>query len=645
MMWRTLSGTIPFLLAFTAGAQPAVKVLPQPPLAAAERTTIEAFGPAGTRQIEIDLREQVVEIPVEGPSPWHLRCADPGLWCQELMLAEDAAGPWPFPIFRRAELIGWVPRRAAGEPIERIVIQGWVEYSADETPMLIVLDLPVEEGTFRSEIPHASIDLRIAMPGSAPLYRWDLRPDDEGRVDLGELSPVNGGSVSGFLSAPSDATTAGATVELEPLAAAVPPQVIERLGRMEHVATADASGFFQLPGVVPGRYRLTAEKEELRAVVEALEIEADEELHLRHVPLQGSRSLRVRVRPRRPPGDGRWTLVLSGAEIETREEVASEEGEVILDGLHDGIFRLGVLTPDRDRILEQAVSVSEDRTVELRTDLIPVRGEVRLGGEPVVARVVVETGGGDATGLESDFRGVLEGAVPRPKRRFLRLRVLAPHAVLDRTLELVGEEVEIEDDVLHLRLELSEARVKGKVVDEGGQPVRGAVLEAADAWLPASETSSGLDGGFVLDGLEPGSYWISARHPTLGAGEPVRVELSDSSSTPEVLLVMRPARRIRGSLTAADGSPVASNDLRGMWSAGRGAQRSIAPGLEVEEIRALAPGRWAATHTDEPGWKFIGERCLAQPDPDLRWATVLPAAEALLEVDVVAEQRRRIEGR
>lgn len=744
-MWRTWIGLVLCFAAAasSAGAQPVVEVLPQPSLDALESTILEVASAAGSREIEVDLREQVLDVPVQGAPPWYLRCSDPALWCQDLLLLADREGPMPFPIFRRATLTGRMPHRVAGEAIDQVVLQGWVKYSAEESPMLLVLELPVEDGVFRGEVPHAVVDLRIAIPGAAPLYWWDVRPDAEGTLDLGELSPMRGGSLSGFLTAPGEDTPAGATVALEALAAAVPPRVGERLGRMEPTTTADGSGFFQFTGVIPGRYRLVARKDHLRAEVKGVEIEADEELHLRRVPLRGPHSLRARVHPPLPFGDGRWIVVLSGAGIESREESVSESGEVSLEGLHDGTYTLGVFTPQRDRVLERTVTVRGDQEVELHTDLVPVRGEVLLGGEPLLARLVVESGDGDATRLESDHRGILRGSLPRPERRFLRIRVLAPHADVDRTLELAGEEVVVEDGVLHLRLDLPEARVTGKIVDALGQPVQGATLRASAGWLPASEASSGLDGSFLLDGLETGAYWITARHPVLGAGGPILVELPDSDSAVEVLLAMRPPRTLHGSLIADDGSPVAgaqlsissvghpfndfvvtgadggfeaaviedtsivslavlapsrflwsgcqrlfddelvvrlppgpsgdlrlrlewdeslppaagsllllsdsggviSGDLRRMWREGRGGPRAEAPGLAVEEIPALAPGRWSVLNADEPGWKVVADHCVAHPDPDRRWVTVLPADQSVLEVDFVPYQRQRIDAR
>lgn len=737
----TTAGLVSLLLAVAAVAQPSVTVLPQPSLGPAEGTTLEITGGADPLQIEVPLREQILELPVAGSPPWKLRCADPAFWCPDLLLVDEPGDPRPFPIFRRASLVGSVPRRVAGEPVEGIVIQGWVEYRAGEDPLLVVLDLAVEDGTFRAEIPHAPLDLRIAIPGAAPLYRWGVQPDEDGTLDLGELAPVRGGSLSGFLTTPGAGTTAGATVELEPLAAAVPPQVSQRLGRMEYRTTADGSGFFQLTGMVPGRYRLLARQGELRAGPEIVEIDADEELHLRRLPLRGPHTLRVRLVPPAPSEEERWIVVFYGAETETREEAASGAGEVTLDGLAAGTYTLAVLTPRRDRLLERQVAVHGDQTLELRTDRIPMRGEVRLGGDPLLARLIVETGDGDATQLETDRHGILSGWVPRPKRPFLRVRVQAAHLDVDRTLELVGDEVEIEDGVLHLDLDLSQARVTGTVVDELGRPVAEATVQAWNGWLPAAETVSDLEGGFRLDGLDVGSYWVTVRHPGRGAAEPVQVRLPESDSTAEVVLGLRPLQPVRGSLLAADGSPVSgarlsitsvgfpfndfvatgadgtfeasvvagtslvstvvlapsrflwatcqglpgdelvvslpagpsgnlrlvmewdetlppvagslflasesggvvSGDVRGLWSGGGVTTRKLVPGREVEEIRGLAPGHWSAFFADEPGWMLTRDRCLALPDPNLRGVDVLPAAEAVLELDAEPQQRLRID--
>lgn len=594
------------VLATAAGAQPAVVVLPQPPLDPSTTTLLELRGPAGTRPWQIELGAGTLPVPVGGPPPWTLRCADPALWCQDLLLTAERAEPWPFPIFQRARLSGRLPASAARGADGRVVVQGWVAYVEDESPMLFVLDLAVEQGGFAADVPFAIADLRIAVPGAAPIYRWGVEPNERGAIDLGELDLAAGGSLSGFLVAPDGGAVAGGGVVIEPLSAAAEPSVVEKLSRLGRRTEADEDGFFQLLGIPPGRYRLIARGRGLERTLPAIEIEADGEVHLRRLELHGGLTLAARLVPPTPPEGGLWGLRVLGSGPQPIEREVSASGETTFRDLAPGAYEIAVVSPAGEMRLVDRVAVLADTTRELRVDQVRVDGSVRLGREPLVARVVVETGRGDSTSFESGGDGRFGGWLPAPHRHFLRLRVLAPQAGLDRTLELAGADVVLADDLLRLDLDLSQRRVHGRLIDDSGQPVADASVEAWDAWLPAAEGRTDDEGHFGLEGLEAGSYWITARHSAAGAADPVRVELRDEDEEVELLLAARPLRTLAGSLVAADGLPVAGaklsvtsvgspfNDFVESDASGRFAARVVA-GAPAVSVVVLAPSRalWA----------------------------------------------------
>lgn len=115
----------------------------------------------------------------------------------------------------------------------------------------------------------------------------------------------------------------------------------------------------------------------------------------------------------------------------------------------------------------------------------------------------------------------------------------------------------------------AEGGIVGRVVDDRGPPVAGAVLflrgpatkSLGDAdpgsqrpevyWFATRELRSADDGSFRIAGLAGGEYVITARHPSQSFGVDTRVNaaIRDGGST-EVEIVLAAGRRIRGRVLA-----------------------------------------------------------------------------------------------
>lgn len=610
---------LPLLIAVAAHGETVV-LLPQAPLDPAATTVLEiAHGEETTRR-EITLVAQELEVAVSGPVPWKLRCADRSLWCTDLLLTGEGRDPVPFPIFRKARLAGRLERTSGAPATDRLSVQGWVRYSERFPPLLFTTDVMVEGGAFAGEVPHGALDLRIATAGGAPRYFWGVQADDHGRIDLGRLTIIPGSSLSGFLVSPESRPLSAGSVEIEPLWAGVGADLSQGISKLRLRAAVAPTGFFQFLGIEPGRYRLKATGDGTRGELRAVEVRPDEELHLARVLVEPLLSARVRVVPPQPVEGGRWTVILLSGARQVVAEEASTAGQAELGGLAAGDYEIAVVAPGGARLVQEPFSLDGDRVLELRLDFVEVRGRITLGGEPLAAQAIVETGRGDSVGFESDREGLFAGWLPALERRFLRVRVVAPDLGLERAFELAGPRVDLVDDVLTLELALPATRLHGKLVDSLARPLPAATVRAWDGWLPVAEAVTDHEGRFALDGLDHGRYWLTAQHPEGGAADPIRVELSENEPEVEAHLAARELRDIRGSLIDPRGLPV------------RGAQIVVASvGTSFEDfVTTDTVGHFAAKVV--AGTSSVSVVVLA-PSRSL-WATCLTLVEDHLVVEL-----------
>jgi protocatechuate 3,4-dioxygenase beta subunit len=192
--------------------------------------------------------------------------------------------------------------------------------------------------------------------------------------------------------------------------------------------------------------------------------------------------------------------------------------------------------------------------------------------------------------------------------------------------------------------------IRGTVVDAAGKPVHDAYVSArakadkaprarrSNAWGQRTEA----DGGFVVEGLLPGTYELSVSHDDLPSpDEPIVVELPAGTDVSDVTLTLPASGEIRGIVRDDRGEPVAdvSVRLRGArWGGGARTNdegRFIVEGVAVGEYRITAQRGWTDTI-----------RAPGQSDDDTAGERVEVRAGEVAEVALVVEsQNGRITGR
>lgn len=425
-------------------------------------------------------------------------------------------------------------------------------------------------------LPRGVFDIRVFVSGCAPVYRWatDMRAGET--TDLGTLRAAPGGSVMGFVERRDHQPGKSVRVRL----VTADGQVVERrpsgrgaedaggVGGVETVT--DQRGFFQITGLPPGQFRIVASASDNASGQADTKIDADSETRLgRAIVLGPPASLEVTIEPPTHPSGTTWRVALHDLDSDpsdSRQEWAVPLGGVLrTDGISEGHYALFVETLDGQRCLMEEVDVRSPATqLHLSIPFGRVRGQLRLGGDPLVGASLVFGGRKAAVRalFRSDEDGRFEGYLSRagawavdveatepPVRRFLK-------QVLVR--ETVAREYEV-------ALELPDTRLSGQVVDENLRAVASALvrvnpLTADDRTF---QTQVDNEGRFVIRGLPTGSMVISAVAPDQKASDAMLTTLSEEGRGSSVLITVRQRRRFEGRvILRGGGNPVAGAFLK-----------------------------------------------------------------------------------
>lgn len=523
---------------------------------------------------EQEALERVVPVPgvVEWSLPpaaaWQLTVLADGLWSPAAVLAPGAAEV-RVDLWSTGHLDG-VLAPPQGEAMPRDLRLRFVSSrrgaAEPEAIPPTTIRCPVEEARFRCQVPSAPLDLRLKAEGFVSRLIWNRRVEPGEALSLGRVALVRGSSLAGWIATASgDPPRPEQRVELE-LTPALPAGMLEgarsrQLDRLAESTPVDAYGFFQFVGVPPGSYVVRAKAAgALRAESPPSTVlpDRDSEL-LEPLVLRAPLDVTVRVTPPTSPGGGAWRVDLQSA-TQTGSPRSGRTGA-------DGSWRAEELSPghyvvvvrdDRGRRLHVAeVDVEPDRTtVEVEIERVELVGRVRLGEEPLAARVVFGgRNGAVSLALESDEEGRFAGWVPR--EGLWRVDVTSADPPVSRRLVEVPVERTPGQRVARIDLHLPDTVLEGEIVDGEGTPIADALLLVIQ--VPAVEPliDRRVKGGrFLLRGLEPGTYRLEAI--VGGAAQQIRSEsvdvvLDENAPYAHARLVVAPPLEIEGRVISAWG--------------------------------------------------------------------------------------------
>lgn len=430
---------------------------------------------------------------------------------------------------------------------------------------------PIADGAFACRLPAGCWHLRLVADGFVPVDQFDLEIVVEGEpVDLGRLALRHGGAVSGRIGFPPGAEPADleqARLELVPLLpSAATREEHERRTAFSRRAGAEATGEFRLTGVPAGQYRLIARLGELEAQSEVVGIEAGAETLLEApLLLAPPPRLEVRLDPPYDPWQKPWRLSVHptfGAMAPGHGPVAQAEEAVdsrwSSGPLAPGWYDLVLQSSRGGTFAETSTAVKSGlETLDWSLEVVPVEGEVRLGAEPIPARLIFHDGNAVSVPLDADEDGELAGLLPREGQWAVNVR--SPDYDVNERLT----EVEVDagpSGVAKLDIRLPDTRLEGRVTGPGGEPEARAVVTVRrdDSSRGPVSTLTDAAGRFRLRGLAAAEYWAGAEksdaHGRLQS-DMAFLSLGEDRET-ALHLELRRERKISGRVLVPDGVPV-----------------------------------------------------------------------------------------
>ncbi len=358
------------------------------------------------------------------------------------------------------------------------------------------------------------------------------------------------------------------------------------LRRLE--APVDPRGFFQLVGVEPGGFRLRAEKEGyVPQVRHDLKVVAGEELLLDEpLSLYPPVDLEVVVSPPTQPDGEPWQLELSTLEPGTTvlHQVAAAQvpvsgtwqGKVETFGNHKLVLLDAREQPWAERWLDVGPGL---RPTFVDIPLVEIEGYIRLGGEPLAARLVFgSTQGARQVTFVTDDEGRFDGFLPHEGRWPVDL-VAQEGPMLHQALSEVEVKRRPGKRVVKLGIELPATGLLGEVV-KGGAPVPNAKLvilrEHEGQRQREGIAAADEDGKFALRGVKPGILWL---HAYRGKASSLwtRVDVVEGMEPAQVQIELEDKIELSGLVLSPDGE-VPGADMRAIPAAPKGDFGLIAEG-------------------------------------------------------------------
>jgi hypothetical protein len=424
------------------------------------------------------------------------------------------------------------------------------------SPPLVAEEPCVRVGTrIDCRVPSGRLDLRLGARGFIPAYHWAKAVPPFGTLDIGKLTLIEGGSVSGWC----DGLGAGqaATVVLTPvlLGGEAGRRGAEQAVRRSLSGRVSDRGFFQISGVPVGDYHLAVDVKGLVSQSISVRVAPGVEARLLEpIRLTPPASLAVSIVPPVDPQGQPWRLELAGLTYVPGRERAelqgttSAGGDWDATGLSPGPYVLTVADGRGNTWDARRLDIMGPAAESFVMAAVEVEGRVTRKREPLAADVTFEMGP-MAIKTTANAEGRFACSLPKEGRWEVRVKNESANA----TVASVEVRVPPGKSRTWVEIDLAATRLRGTVVDLAGQPQRGFTVLANSVGEAASSLAqSGSDGTFEINDLPVGEYAVMARSSRLQSRR-TTVSLTEDAET-TVQLVIEEGNRIRGIVTSAWGA-------------------------------------------------------------------------------------------
>ena len=537
---------------------------------------------------------------------WQVQAFASGYWSQqtEVVVARQAAVNVRFALWPAASLYGEIVI-AEGEPLP-----GEIEVQLNvAAPMANANSTPTNEqklGPSHAELhcrtnqetwnclgPAGIFDVRLEAAGYTPRYLWATTLSATGATDLGKTELRRGTSVFGRAIRKDGASPGPCRATLQPDPERNGPADPDAEGDPASAPEANKSysarlteqGYFQMVGMIPGRYRLLVECQAASGI-NSFRVLPDSETRLDAPLLLQELTLALAITPKVDPQGRPWQLALEETAPHSRRVVAgattSADGTWIRRGLMAGNYRLVVNGSDGSTWLQRYFNL--DRATGpllLSLESVNVSGRVLMNSQPVRARLLFSNNeGGQSAILKSDDQGRFEGLLPvAPHVLETTWTVQAHVAQLPILQSLLGVTVQQVNGRARLDLQLPTVAVRGSVLSKDGQPQPSTEVTFEGPTGERTTTSTDDAGRFEMPELPPGKYTAVADSPE-GASDRTSFDVTDGR-TVELRLVLNAYKSIAFQVVSAQGPVVHA-----------AVQAWVAPGVPLAFMRSGQDGRF-----------------------------------------------------
>jgi hypothetical protein len=507
----------------------------------------------------VERRWTGADVPFDLPDGvWTIQAEAPGCWAAPATSDTEALKMtlWPAATLRfRIE----EPRDV---PVEIRVA------SVDGTIAPVMIDCARDDTLRTCSVPATPLDIRLGADGFVPHYVWGRDVAPRARVDFGAIRLTRGASVSGRVTIPhKQPKLDDIAVQLVPSGYVAFDGDPRRMALLTQTTKASRRGFFQFAGVSEGTYKVVARANGWSSasaadvrVVDGAEVALPKPLALSQLA-----RLDVVVDPAADPGGKPWRIELTPyppalPPAPTFASAVSPAGEWSRQQLEAGIYNLIVNDSTGSMLHRQIVEVSEGMPpLRVTIESFRIRGRVVFRGEPLQCGIWLTqpTNGKGSIRLRSDKDGRFETVLPEEGLWRIQLALAKGQAYLpDIDIRRRSDGAPTEVEVV-----LPAGRIRGKTVDETGEPVPSSVriLRPSGAYTAAIRTE---DGTFDVIGVPPIDVMINARDVAQDRdGGLVPYHVTEEAEEP-ITIVLPKRKKARAWLSTPDGRPIAGALVR-----------------------------------------------------------------------------------
>lgn len=583
-----------------------LKLVPQSPKGT-ERTLDLPVQLPGERQV--DLQPDVA---------WQARFEAKGFWSETLTVLPQSAGSANrLRVFPAGKVHAKVVMAMDEKPLKSLALRLQSSFASQKEPLNATIACPVERGTLACEVPAGKVDLRLrAEGGFAPVYLWDVEIAPGKDRDLGELRLKRGASVSGWVQTAEGRSPSGECRLKLSLGSAstYDLKVRDQIEKGSLRAQPNAKGFFQIVGVPPGRYELTAiQPGYAETRLSPIDVRPDLESQvIEHLVLARPVTFDITVDPPVEPYGSPWKI-----ELERRADLsepsagylsgkASQEGIWHVPGIAPGTYQISVRGDQKAIWHTEFVDVQPGQP-NLRIDLpvLRVEGRLLIGKEPLAATLWLSQKDGRRLRFDSDNRGRFNGVLPGAG-------LWSPQVFSEKEkLQIFLEPLEIKPPAgknrAEIEIRLPDTKLVGQVVDEAGQPVPAAHVYAMHMAKPLKQGTdrfeSDAKGEFSVRGLPSGSWLVKAEEEDRES-DYLSTSLPEQGESPWLRIVIRKLQTFEGRIVSAAGGvpgamivawpPLNGQNAASSAEAVSGADGSfhvdLPSGTQVLNLAVLPPG-------------------------------------------------------